>query len=73
MSASAAKPGWNLATRSVEDRAALNADLIACRIRWECRALKGNERQRKAQELLGVVPANAVAAVRERLKERASR
>lgn len=65
--------GFNLATLPAEARAALNADLIACRIRWECRGLKGQERQRKARELLHAHPADQQTLIAAALQARASR
>ena len=48
------------------------ADLLACRIRRECRLLSEREKQQKGRELLGTVPASLRRAVVERLKARSS-
>ena len=49
---------------------AVQADLVACRIRWECRALKGAERQRRGQELLRGLSAGLYPLVVEQLRVR---
>jgi len=46
---------------------------LACLIRWKCAGLKGEERQRKGQELLAAVPETARPAVVAALKARAGR
>lgn len=42
----------NLADLSAEERAAIEADKAACFIRYQCRHMKGRERQVRAKQLL---------------------
>ena len=63
---------WNLALFPPADRMLIEADKTACLIRWKCAGLKGEERQRKGQELLAAVPETARPAVVAALKARAS-
>ena len=65
----------NACSRGAQDAAARlmqTADLLACRIRRECRLLSEREKQQKGRELLGTVPASLRRAVVERLKARSS-
>lgn len=73
MSASAMTGSWNLALFPPADRMLIEADKTACLIRWKCAGLKGEERQRKGQELLAAVPETARPAVVAALKARAGR
>jgi hypothetical protein len=59
--------GWNLATRSPAERAAVHADLIACRLRHYQRE-KGKAWRQWVQHELAMLP-NA-QAVREALNRR---
>ncbi len=63
----------NLALLPAAERALIEADKTACLIRWKVRDLKGEERQRKGQELLAAVPESARPAVVAALKARGSR
>jgi len=66
--------GSNVATlgpSTAEEAAAVNADRIACLIRWECRDLQGRERQMKAQERLAKLSPEVEQMVREALARRA--
>jgi len=63
----------NLASLAPMDRQLIEADKTACLIRWKCAGLKGEERQRKGQELLAAVPETARPAVVAALKARAGR
>ena len=63
----------NLACLSPMDRQLIEADKTACLIRWKCKGLKGEERNRKGKELLSTVPANVRPAVVEALKARAAK
>ena len=63
----------NLASLAPMDRQLIEADKTACLIRWKCAGLKGEERQRKGQELLAAVPESARPAVVAALKARGSR
>lgn len=71
--ASAVNGSFNLALLPPADRALIEANKTACLLRWKCRDLKGKERQRQFQVLLGVVPASARPAVEAALRARASR
>lgn len=62
----------NMATWPAAKRLAVQADLLACRIRWECRALGERERQQMARELLAKVPSPMREAVVERMRARSS-
>lgn len=65
----------NACSRGAQDAAARSmqtADLLACRIRRECRLLSEREKQQKGPELLAAVPASLRRAVVERLKARSS-
>ncbi len=73
MTASARNGSLNLACLTRAERDLIEADKTACLIRWKCAGLKGEERQRKGQELLAAVPQAARDAVVERLKARAGR
>jgi hypothetical protein len=73
MTSSAANASSNLAALTADARALIEADKTACLIRWKCRDLKGTERQRQFQVLLGAVPANVRPAVEAVLRARASR
>jgi hypothetical protein len=73
MTSSAANASFNLATLTADARALIDADKTACLIRWKCRDLKGKERQRQFQVLLGAVPESVSPAVVAALKARASR
>jgi len=73
MSTSAAPAGLNLAELTADARALIEADKTACLIRWKVRDLKGEERQRKGQELLAAVPESARPAVVAALKARAGK
>lgn len=73
MKCSAAPAGLNLAELTADARALIDADKQACLIRWKVRDLKGEERQRKGQELLAAVPESARPAVVAALKARGSR
>lgn len=73
MKCSAANAGLNLAELTADARAMIEADKTACLIRWKVRDLKGEERQRKGQELLAAVPESARPAVVAALKARGSR
>lgn len=57
--------------RDAAERARQAADLLACRIRRECRALGEREKQQKGRELLASVPAALLELVVERLRARA--
>jgi len=61
----------NLASLSPQERQAMQADLLACRIRQQLGSLKGAQRQEQGRALLAAVSANMQAAVVERLKARA--
>ncbi|EPL59933.1 hypothetical protein B382_23788 [Stutzerimonas stutzeri B1SMN1] len=63
----------NLASLPAAERALIEADKTACLIRWKVRDLKGEERQRKGQELLAAVPESARPAVVAALKARAGK
>lgn len=63
----------NLALLPAAERALIEADKTACLIRWKCAGLKGEERNRKGQELLSTVPASLRPAVVEALRARAAR
>lgn len=73
MSASEMNGSLNLASLAPMDRQLIEADKTACLIRWKCAGLKGEERQRKGQELLAAVPETARPAVVAALKARAGR
>ena len=73
MTSSAANASFNLAALTADARALIEADKTACLIRWKCAGLKGEERQRKGQELLAAVPESARPAVVAALKARAGR
>lgn len=62
----------NLASLSLQQLESIQADLLACRIRRECRLLSEREKQKKGAELLAAVPASLRKAVVERLKARSS-
>lgn len=64
--------GSNLATLSRAERQNVAADLVACRIRWECRLLTGKERQQKAQMMLAKLSPEMAEAVKEAMAKRAS-
>lgn len=63
----------NLAELTADARALIEADKQACLLRWKCRDLKGQERQRQFQVLLGAVPDSVRPAVEAALRARASR
>lgn len=73
MSASEMSGFSNLASLLPADRMLIEADKTACLIRWKCRGLKGEERNRKGKELLSTVPVSVRDAVVEALKARAAR
>lgn len=73
MTSYAAAASSNLAALSADARMLIEADKTACLIRWKCAGLKGEERQRKGQELLAAVPESARPAVVAALKARGSR
>lgn len=65
----------NACSRGAQDAvegAAQAADLLACRIRWECRGLGESAKREKGRELLAKVPAALRAAVVEQLRKRSS-
>lgn len=62
----------NLALQTSARRAAMQADLIACRIRWQCKDLKGAEKQKAGTAALSALSLEMQAAVVEALKARAS-
>ena len=70
--ASAPNGSHNLASLPPAERKRIEADKIACLIRWNCQGLKGAERQRQGSALLAAVPEAVRDAVVERLKARAS-
>lgn len=61
----------NLASLSQAERTALQADLLACRIRHQLGSLKGKPRQDAGKALLEMVPSRMREPVVERLKARA--
>lgn len=63
---------WNMAWLSPSEWEAIQADLIACRIRHQLIGMKGSERQKAEQELLAKAPAHLRSAVVGRLKARSS-
>jgi len=71
--ASAGNGSFNLACCPPAERQLIEADKQACLIRWKCRALKGEEKQRQGNVLLAAVPESARPAVVEALKARGSR
>jgi hypothetical protein len=73
MNSSAAPAGLNLAELTADARALIEADKQACLIRYRCQGLNGEERQRKAKELMRSLPADQHALVSAALKARASR
>lgn len=73
MTASGRNGSHNLACLTRAERVLIEADKTACLIRWKCAGLKGEERQRKGQELLAAVPETARPAVVAALKARAGR
>ncbi len=73
MTSYAANARFNLAALTADARMLIEADKTACLIRWKVRDLKGEERQRKGQELLAAVPESARPAVVAALKARGSR
>ena len=62
----------NLATCSDAERLAVDADQIACLIRWEVRDLKGQERQRMAKLLLSKQPEKRRTMIEAALLRRAN-
>ena len=70
---SAAPAGLNLAELTADARNLIEADKIACLIRWKVRDLKGPEKQRQGSVLLAAVPESARPAVVAALKARAGR
>jgi hypothetical protein len=73
MTVSVRNGSLNLASLTPMDRQLIEADKKACLIRWKVKDLKGAERQRQAQVLLGAVPESVRPAVVAALKARASR
>ena len=63
----------NLASLPPADRMRIEADKIACMIRWKCKGLKGAERQRQGNVLLAAVPEAARDAVVAALKARGAK
>lgn len=61
----------NLATHSDAERLAVSADRAACLIRWEIRALKGEDRQRVGRQLLDKHPVEMQKLIAQALRERA--
>lgn len=64
-------PGYSLATRSDAERLDVEADRVACLIRWEIRALTGEDRQRVGRQLLGKHPVEMQKLIAQALRERA--
>lgn len=62
----------NMASWSPQERKAMQADLLACRIRHQLGSLKGAERQKAGQQLLAQIAPHLQQAVVERLKARSS-
>lgn len=73
MSASGMTGSRNLALLPPAERQLIEADKVACLIRWKCQGLKGSARQKLGQELLAGVPEAARDAVVAALKARAGR
>ena len=63
----------NLASLPQADRQRIEADKIACLIRWKCKGLKGEERQRQGSLLLAAVPEAVRDAVVAALKARGAK
>jgi len=63
----------NLALLPATERQRMQADLIACRIRWAVGSLEPAERQQVGNEMLGRLDADIRALVIERLRVRAGR
>ena len=61
----------NLALLSPQERQAMQADLIACRIRAQCKGLKGAEKQKAGNAALSALSLEMQAAVVAALKARA--
>lgn len=73
MTASGRNGSLNLACLTMTERQLIEADKIACFIRWKCQGIKGAARQKLGQELLAAVPESARPAVVAALKARGSR
>lgn len=71
--ASAPTGSHNLASLPPAERQRIEADKIACLIRWKCKGLKGQERHRQGNLLLAAVPEAVRDAVVAALKARGSR
>ena len=65
-------PDVNIANRPPAERLAIHADLLACRIRHQCKGLKGAEKGRLGQALLGKISASMYPHVVRALRERAN-
>lgn len=63
----------NLASLSLQERQEMQADLIACRIRWQCKALKGREKQVAGSKALSALPLPMQELVVARLKARSGK
>jgi len=62
---------YNMAEWPIAERKALNADLIACRIRQECKGMAQADRQKRAREVLEKLAPDMRELVVEAMRRRA--